>query len=251
MSDASAPVRVAALVRHNGRLTVRDPGPLISRLLMPPVMLALLQPLYRQSLPNGTSGIAQAATGMMVMFSMLAVSIVGVVILNERIWRTWDHLRSTPAKAVEILFAKVVWPFGVLLLQQVLLIAFAVLIYDLRIATPGLLAVALPVWCGTLTCFGALLGNTMRTAGSISAVQDVGGMIFTGLGGVLVPVTLLPTWVSMIAPISPGYWGRSMLQSALQGDPLPTVRSAAVLVALGILAGTLACRSLIKGPARG
>lgn len=249
MSDAF--VRVAALVRHNGRLAVRDPGPLISRLLMPPVMLALLHPLYRQSLPNGTTGIAQAATGIMVMFSMLAVSIVGVVILNERIWRTWDHLRSTPARAAEILFAKVIWPFGVLLLQQLVVVLFAVLIFGLRIAAIGLLAVALLVWCATLTCFGALLGTAMRTPGSISAVQDVGGMIFTGLGGVLVPLTLLPSWVSVIAPISPGYWGRSMLQSALQGDLLATVRSAAVLVVLGTVAGALACRSLIRGRTRG
>lgn len=243
--------RTAALVRHNARLAARDPGPLVSRLLMPPVMLSLLHPLYRETLADGDAGTTQAATAMMVMFSMLAVSIVGTVILDERIWHTWNHLRATPARATEILLAKVVWPFGVLVLQQATVVAFAMLVFGMQVASLPLLAIAVLIWCWTLACFGALLGTALRTPGSISAVQDVGGMVFTGLGGVLVPLTLLPHWVQGVAPISPGYWGQSMLQSAIQGEVMPAASSAGVLVVLGLAAGALACHRLTRSRTRG
>jgi ABC-2 type transport system permease protein len=242
--------RTGVLVRHNARLAARDPGPLISRLAMPVVMLVLLQPFYRETLPTSEQGITQATTGMMVMFSMLAVSIVGTAILNERLWHTWNRLRVTAARPVEILVGEVACPFAFFLLQQAIVVILSATVFDLHVADPLLLVGAMVTWGITLLCCGALLGTTMRTPGSISAVQDVSALVFTAMGGVLVPLVLLPQWVQSIAPLSPGYWGHAMLRSAVQGHAAQTIRAAAVLVVIAAIAGGLACRRVTRGQAR-
>jgi ABC-2 type transport system permease protein len=242
--------RTAALVRHNARLAARDPGPLISRLAMPVVMLVLLQPFYRATLPTTEEGITQATTGMMVMFSMLAVSIVGAAILNERLWHTWNRLRATPARPVEILIGEVICPFAIFLLQQAIVVITAAVVFDLHVTDPTLLLGAMVTWGITLLCCGALLGTTMRTPGSISAVQDVCGLVFTAMGGVLVPLTLLPHWVQTIAPLSPGYWGHAMLRSAVKGNATHTAQTAAVLAVIAGVSGGLACWRVTRGQAR-
>lgn len=233
--------RTGALVRHNARLAARDPGPLISRLVMPVVMLALLQPLYRTTLPTTQEAITQASTGMMVMFSMLAVSIVGTAILNERLWHTWNRVRATPARPFEVLIGEVTCPFAIFLLQQAIVVISAATVFDLPIPRPAMLLGAMVTWGITLLCVGALIGTTMRTPGSVSAVQDVCGLVFTAIGGVLVPLALLPPWVQSIAPLSPGYWGQAILRSALQGDASHTAQSAAVLAVVAGISGGLAC----------
>lgn len=242
--------RTAALVRHNARLAARDPGPLISRLAMPVVMLVLLQPFYRATLPTTEEGITQATTGMMVMFSMLAVSIVGTAVLNERLWHTWNRLRATPARPAEILIGEVACPFAIFLLQQAIVVITAVAIFDLHVTAPALLLAAMVTWGITLLCCGALLGTTMRTPGSISAVQDVCGLLFTAIGGVLVPLAVLPHWVQVVAPLSPGYWGHTMLRSAVQGDAVHTARAAAVLAVIAGLTGGLACWRVTRAHVR-
>lgn len=245
MSDAG--LRTLALVRHNAVLTLREPGPLVSRLVMPVVLLSVLHPLYSAALSGSGGGTVQSATGMMVMFSMLAVSIVGITILNERLFHTWNRLRATPAQAAEILVAKSVSACGVLLVQQATVLVFAVAVFGLQVPAPGLLAGAVLIWCVTLLCCGALLGTLVSSSGALSAVQDVAGLLFTAVGGALVPLSVLPGWVRDIAPISPGYWGVSMLQAALRGAAGATVRDGGVLLAIAVVAGALACRRLTSG----
>jgi len=240
-----AGIRTMALVRHNAVLMLREPGPLISRLIMPVVLLSVLHPLYAAALSGSSNGTAQAATGMMVMFSMLAVSIVGITILSERLWHTWNRLRATPVHAAEILLAKSVSACGVLLAQQAAVITFAVIVFGLRVPNPALLGAAVLTWCLTLLCCGCLLGTLVRTSGALSAVQDVAGMLFTAVGGALVPLTVLPDWVRDIAPISPGYWGVSMLQAAFRGSIGDAVRDGGVLLGIALVTGVLACRRIV------
>ena len=42
--------RVTALVRHNTTLMLREPGPVISRLVQPLVLITLMHPLYAPAL---------------------------------------------------------------------------------------------------------------------------------------------------------------------------------------------------------
>ena len=223
-------MRSGVLIRHNLTLLAREPGPVVSRIAMPLVLITALRPLYVAAL--GTDGVAQATTGMLVFFSLLGLSIVGNGLLSERSWHTLDRLRTTPARPVEILLGKAV-PFGaVLLVQQGAILGYGWLVLGLSVRRWDLLAVVGLTWVVTLLCAGAAIATMVRTPAALSAVTDVGGLFLTVLGGAMVPLSLLPAWLRAIAPVSPGYWALSSLRSAVAGDAGPALRGAAVLAAI-------------------
>lgn len=94
-----------------------------------------MRPLYVAALArNGVQvGIVQVVTGMLVMFSLLALSVVGTGILTERAWRTWDRLRATPARADELLGVKAMPAFAILVLLQAEVIVFDVIAFGLSV----------------------------------------------------------------------------------------------------------------------
>ena len=234
--------RTAALARHNTMLMLREPGAVISRLVQPLVLITLMRPLYVAALARdgAQAGTIQVVTGMLVMFSLLALSVVGTGILTERSWRTWDRLRATPARASELLAAKALPAFALMIVLQAEVIAFGAGFFGLSVPDPALLALAVTSWALALLGIGTALGATLRSQSELNIAYDIGGILFSALGGALIPAAELPGWARAIAPGSPGYWAMAALRSALHGQVGPTVRDAAVLVALAAAAGAVA-----------
>jgi ABC-2 type transport system permease protein len=242
-------VRMTALARHNAMLMLREPGPVISRLVQPLVLITLMRPLYLAALARdgAQAGTIQVVTGMLVTFSLLALSVVGTGILTERSWRTWDRLRSTPARAGELLAAKALPALALLVVLQAEVIAFGAGVFGLHVPDPGLLALAVASWALALLGIGTALGATLRSQSELNVAYDIGGLLFSALGGALIPAAELPGWARAIAPGSPGYWAMGALRSALRGQAGPTVRDAGVLVAVAAVAGTVAAWRMSRG----
>lgn len=241
-------LRITELSRHNALLRLRDPGPFLSYLLMPMLGMLALKPLYLRAIPGGTT---QVATGLLVMFSTLALHIVGASTLTERSWHTWDRLRATRASTVELLLGKAIPVYAVLLVQQTVLTAFGIAVVGMHPSgKPWLIGIAIATWGAALLAIGSALAAIVRSHGELHAICDIGALVVTTIGGALVPVTLFPHWLQSIAPFSPGYWALSMLQSAVQGDVPQTLTAAALLLAVALAAGTFACHRLAKGRPR-
>ncbi|MFC1420257.1 ABC transporter permease [Streptacidiphilus cavernicola] len=248
-SPRGTALRTTALVRHNTVLLLREPGPLASRMILPLVFVTLLRPLYTAA--EGTAaGTVQAVTGTLVTFSLLALSIVGGAILTERLWHTWERLRSSAAHPLEILTGKALPVLGALLAQQVLVLGFGAAVLGMRLDHLPLLGLALLCWTLTLLGIGSALGVAARTHGELSAAYDIGGMLLSSLGGAFVPLAALPHWVRAVAPASPGYWGVSALHAALAGDVSRVLACGAVLLGFTLAAGLLAVRGLRRASSR-
>jgi ABC-2 type transport system permease protein len=237
--------RTAVLIRHNTTVLLHEPGPLIGRMVMPLMMLTAMRPLYDQA--QGPGGTAQAVVGSLVTFSLLALSIVGGSILSERTWRTWDRLRATPVRPVELLVGKAVPVLGVLVVQQAVVLGFGAVVFGMPVAAPGLLAVACGAWGLALLGIGTAAGVLVRSYGQLTAAFDIGALFLTTLGGALVPLSTMPAWLRVLSPASPGYWAAQALRHAAAGDPAPTLRGAAVLLAVGAACGAVACRRVARG----
>jgi len=233
------------LIRHNFALLRAEPGPLLSRIGMPLVLITALRPLYSAAL--GSAGLTQAVTGMLVLFSMLGLSIIAGAILTERSWHTLDRLRATPAKPAHILVGKAVPLGAVLLAQQGAIVAYSMIFFGLRVPRPDLLLVAGASWAVTLLAAGAALATVVRSQGELSAVTDLGGMFFTVLGGAMVPLALMPDWLRAAAPASPGYWALHGLSAALDANAAATFRDAGVLLAIAEVHGAFAARRMARG----
>lgn len=182
--------RLAVLVRHNLLLMVREPGPVLSRMILPLVFVTLLRPLYVSG-QGRTAGTEQAVVGTLVTFSLLALGICGSAVLTERLGRTWDRLRATALRPAELLVGKVVPAFAALLVQQFLIVGFGVCVFGLRVPHPFLLLGVLLSWSCALLGIGTLIGVLVRSAGALSAAFDIGGMLLSSVGGALVPLDAL------------------------------------------------------------
>jgi ABC-2 type transport system permease protein len=238
--------RTGALVRHNTMLMLREPGPLASRMILPLAFLILLHPLYEQA-QGASRGVTQAVVATIVTFSLLAMSIAGSTILTERIWHTWERVRTTAAHPAELLVGKAVPVMAALLLQQAAVLVFAVTALGLTVAAVPLLGLVMLAWTLTLVGMGAALGLLARSLSALSACYDIGGMILSSLGGALVPLTAMPLWIRHIAPVSPGYWAVSALEAALRGAAGRTVVASAVLLAFAAGACLIAAARANRG----
>lgn len=234
----------AVLVRHNLLLMRREPGPLLSRMILPIAFLTLLRPLYLTAWRGGATGNQQAVISTLVTFSLLALSISGSAILTERLGRTWDRLRATSLSPLAILAAKAVPAYAVLLAQQAFITVFAVACFGLRVAHPLMLAAVLLTWSLTLLCLGGLLGVLVASLGALSASYDIGGMLLSSMGGALVPLAVMPRWVSSIAPASPGYWVAGGMRDAFAGDARGVGLGCLVLAGIAVACALLASARL-------
>ena len=242
--------RAGALLRLNVALMMREPGPALSRLVMPLVLITLTRPLYARAL-GGAAGTTQATAGMLVMFSLLGMSVVGSAIMAERFWSTADRLRASPARRWELLAGKALPVLVLLLAQQALIIGYGRLTFGLDIAAPMLVAGTVLVWGVTLLCIGAAIGIFARSGGALSAMVDIGSLALTGLGGAFIPYAMLPAWAQAVAPVSPGYWAMRSLTGALDGSTGRTLTAWAVLLGVAAIAAALAGRRLATGWGRG
>jgi ABC-2 type transport system permease protein len=237
--------RIGALARHNTRIRLRDPGQMISYIVMPMLLMLVLKPLYVRAVDGGAT---QVATGLMVMFSVFAISIAGNSILVERTWKTWDRLRASRAPATELLLGKTIPLFVVMFVQQSILLVYGILVIGLPVPQdPQYVVLAIAVWAFALLAIGMALATIVRSHGELSVISDVGAMALSSLGGALVPLSIMPEWAQIAAHISPGYWALTMMQSAVKGDLEGTLAPAGVLVAIGLFSGTFAVRRLTRG----
>lgn len=232
---------VLPLARANLTLFLRDPGPLIGRIVQPILSLLILQRLYVAAMNDRTDGTVQVVVGYLVLFSLLGTSIVGNAILADRKWNTFDRLRVSTAHPAELLAGKAIPILGFILTQQVVLFALGITVLRLPVASYPLLVLTDFVWAITVLCLGAAIAMLVKSYAQLSAVIDIGASIGTALGGGLVPLSAMPGWSQAIAPISPAYWAFRGLRGALTGG------SAAALDSAGVLAGIAALSAIVAG----
>lgn len=237
--------RTEVMARHALVLQLRDPAQLISYVLIPMVLMVLLKPLYERA--DGVDAY-QAALGPLVLFSVYAVVIAGNSILVERHWRTWDQLHTTRARTAEVLVAKSVPVFLLVILQQSVLVVYGCLVVGLPVPPNlGYVVAAVAVWAFTLVAVGTALGALLPDFPQLAMLGDLSAIGFGALGGALAPVALMPGWVQSVAPFSPVHWALALLRAAVRGDLAGTVGPALVCLAIGLVAGAVAVYRISRG----
>jgi ABC-2 type transport system permease protein len=232
-----------ALVLHNARLVLREPGPAISRILSPLALMVLIHPLIQATEP-GPGGNVRAVLLPLLLFSMLGLSVVANALLGERIWHTLDRLRATPLRATGLVLGKCATPLAILLLQQIAVLGVGLAAFGLRPRDLPLLAAVGLCWAVTVLSLGAALAAVTTTPSAVSAITDIASLISTALSGALLPLADLPGWARLIAPLSPGYWGLRTFTAAFSGAAGPALAGCAVLLAMAAVATAFAARRL-------
>ena len=215
--------RSAAIARHELRLLLSDPTFAVVLTVMPLLLMAFIKPAFRYALvlsgqPHA-NGAEQAVPGMTVMFAFYMVGNVGFAVFREHAWGTWDRLRASPARPMEIMVGKIAVPIILLAAQLTILLGVGGLIFGLSIhgSLGGVMAVAI-AFDLCLVSLGVALMAVCRTVNQLNAAANLGGTFFAGLGGALVPLTLLPAWAKAVAPGAPSYWAMRGFREMILGQ---------------------------------
>ena len=239
--------RSVALAGHEFRLMRHDLVGLSGLVLIPLVMVAFLNPLFGAALDaEGVAvgnGASAAVPAMAVLFALFLVPHVGYLFFREHHFGTWERLRATPLKPAEVIAGKALPAVSLAVVQQVLLFAMSIWLFDLRIAgaAVALAAVVLAlafclVACGVAAV--AFVHNSQRFNSMASLVV----MLVGGLGGGLAPMEAMPAWAQRVGPFTPGYWAVSGYRSVIQngGGLADVALPVAVLLVFGLVAAALA-----------
>jgi len=239
-----------AVARQELRLLSKDPFPPIFLVLVPVLVIALLAPgmdAYAQVAARNVEGPARAVCAGAVTFSFFLVGTIGMSMFNEHTWMTWDRVRASQARSVDILVGKAAPGVLIGLVQLALLFGFGSLVLGLRAPRVplALVVVSVPlVVC--VSAFALAVVGLARSLSQLNLVSYVGALGLGGIGGALTPLELMPGWIRAIAPATPTYWAlRGYLDVfELNAGVRHILPNAAVLTGFSVLFGLVAASRL-------
>jgi ABC-2 type transport system permease protein len=236
-----------AIIRHEFRVMMTDPGTILFLIALPLLMVALMRQLFVGPLAAagfpGANGSEFAIPGMAVGFAAFGIGYAGFTFFRDHGWGTWDRLRATPATSVDLIAGKVAPTVAVTILQLGLLFLLGGPLFDFHITGSVMaLAVLIVVLALSLSAFGMAVTAVSRTMNQLNAFATVGGFGLAMLGGAFVPVTAMPGWAQAIAPALPTYWAMRGFRSVIleDGGLGDIVVPVLVLIGFGILFTVLA-----------
>lgn len=200
-----------ALIRHEMKALTDDPGSLVFLLIMPLLMMGLMKPLFGLSLQAegfmGANGAEQAVPGMAAMFVTFTGSFAGFTFFREHGWHTWDRLRASQATTPDIMVGKLAPTLIIAVAQMFALFALGVVLFDLVVSGSWLaLSMIVVGFSLAMLSFGMAITSLSRTSVQLNTYVNLAGIVFAGMGGALVPITVLPDWVQTAGRLTPTYW---------------------------------------------
>ena len=229
---------LGAMIRHNLKLLLGDPGPIILFIAIPILSMAVMKPTQEAILRGegfaDANGSEQVVPGFIVMFLFLWTITLGRAFFVEHGWGTWERLRATSASTSTIIIGKVLPGFLLVAAQIVISMIFGVLVFGLESAGPilALLIVMVPLCTCVLAMTIALVAIT-GTYAQLEAAGNLFMIVFASVGGALTPVSILPGWAQDIAPAFPSYWPLEAARDVLlRGEGVEAVLGPAAVLTL-------------------
>ncbi len=236
--QARGPSPLGALIGHNLKLLLGDPGPIILYLIIPVLSILVMRPTMKTILVQegykNVNGSEQAVPGFMIMFLFLWILTLGRGFFVEHGWNTWERMRASQASTGQVLTGKLL-PGALLILTQIVLttvIGLTVFGMHSEGPLPVLLVVAVPL----ITCVLAMTAAIVALVQTYAQLEAIGNMIlivFAAMGGALTPVASLPPTIRAIGHAFPSYWALLAAHNViLDGEGI-----SGVLVPAAVLAG--------------
>jgi ABC-2 type transport system permease protein len=227
---------MGALLLAEVRRIYRSPRFLIFTVGFPVVYFTVFTGIY-------ATGPDAAAATVVLMVNMAAfgaisasISTGGRVAVERSIG--WNRqLRLTPLPAWGYVATKAAVAMLVALPALLLVFAVAGLVKGVDLDPLTWVRVFLAAWLGVLpfAAIGLLLG-LVATPDSAQGMSTVTMLVFSLLGGVLIPAEVLPVGMVSVAHLLPSYWLTAIAQGQAAGDAVP-IEGVAVVVAWLLVAG--------------
>jgi ABC-2 type transport system permease protein len=182
---------------------------------------------------EGYNGYAHSFAGMGVQFILFMGVDMGIGILLARRTGIWSRLLAAPVSLTTVLLARAVSAAIIALGLLLVIFAFAVLVFGVKIGNPiGFVGVA--VCFSLLTAsFGLLIAAFGKTPEAARGIAVFATLIMVMLGGAWIPSFLFPQWVQSVTVLVPTRW-------AIDGFDAMTWRGLGMDAAVSAMAAQLA-----------
>lgn len=219
------------LLRHSpGDLIVLATTPLLTL-----VFLAVIQHNARADLAVN----AVLAPAMIALWGM-SLLVAGDMIDTERDSGTFEVLVAVPARLWPLFTGRilVVTVVSLLGLAESWLVAALVFGVTVSVASPGLFAVTLIATVIAMSGHAGVMTSLFVLSRSARIFQNSLSFPFYVLGGVLVPITLLPSFLQPVSKAVFLSWSADLLRESMRSaTPASPIFRIAVILALGAVGG--------------
>ncbi len=152
-------------------------------------------------------GLIQAVAGVAVMMLLFNIISVGSSVLEEKENGTLKRLLITPIKRSSILYEKLNTAMVISISQLIVMFIFAWLVFGLNISLdiPSLVVMILTT---AFACsgFGLFLAAISKTRKQVESTSIIVILVMSAIGGSMVPLFLMPSFMQKLAMISVNYW---------------------------------------------
>ncbi len=192
--------------RRQLRLALRNPAWVLIGLLQPILYLALFGPLLKPLAPalGTTNAYTLFVPGLLLQLGLFGAFFAGFGLLGE--WRDGviEAERVTPASRVALLCGRVLRDVLQLFVQGVLLISLS-FAFGLTGSPLGMLLGLVMVMLVGTSCaaFSYALALTTKSEDAMAPILNAVSLPVLLLSGILLPMTLGPTWLRVISEILP------------------------------------------------
>ncbi len=152
-------------------------------------------------------GLIQAVAGTAIMMLLFSVSAIGASIIEEKEQGVLKRLLQSPLSPTAILSGKLLSAGIIAVFQLVIMFVFAWLAFglDLTINPVGTVLMIL-FTAATCASFGVLLASLVSSKRQADSLGTILVLSMSGIGGSMIPLYIMPSFMQDIAVISVNYW---------------------------------------------
>lgn len=178
---------------------------------------------------------------------LATLALAGEIIADDRRSGRFGLLVMAPAPVSLVVFGRVIIVvlFGVLTFAESWLVAALGFGKVVTIAAPGMFLAAVVVTCFAMAGTATLLAVLFTLSRGLELYQNTLNYPFYILGGVLVPVALLPGWLHPVSDLFFLSWSSDLLRAMTRGSQLNEPEYFIIITAFG-LAALMAGMRLIR-----
>ena len=221
--------------------TIRQPVWIVSELMTPLLYMLLFSPLLKNmSIPprNTAEVLSNFVPGLLTLLAFSTGMGSGWTIIHELDTGVIERLRVTPASRFSILMGTIVTDILAFLVPSMLVLIissfFGFIIHPLGLIV---LLFLLSLLTAVVSSFSTSIGLIVKQIGSVAAVITSLQLPLTLLSGVLLPLSLGPVWLRVVAHANPMYYTVEASRVLATGVlvSIETLKAFAVMVPLTIL----------------
>lgn len=215
--------------------TLREPVWLVSGLSTPLLYLALFTPLLKSlnSSNFGSGGVMDVfVPGILSLMAFGSGMGAGWIVIWELQSGVIERLRVTPASRFSLLMGAVLRDIVMFIMPAILVVLVAsVFGFHLHFVGLIILFILLSMLTAVVSAVSGSLGLILKDIGSLAAVVTSLQLPITLLAGVLLPLSIGPNWLRLVAHFNPMYYTVEASRVLSSG----TINSSEVLTAFIIM----------------